>query len=107
VELARLADAEGRPTYRYAIHDKKGRLLETSADLDGAERPDSKAAMELLIDYLGKAAKALGDEISPARSRNLELFGWETTEWAHQNAEALEIGALELGLSAVTEGLTF
>src|SRR5664279_5546636 len=109
VELARLADAEGRPTYRYAIHDKKGRLLEPRADLDGAElRPSNEAAMSSLLEFLGAAAKALGEkETSATRSRNLELFGWEVTEWAYQNAEPLEMAQLELGLSAVTEGMRF
>jgi hypothetical protein len=103
VELARLADAEGRPTYRYAIHDSKGRLLETRADLDGPDRPSNETAMDLLISHLGKAARALSEvQAGGPRSKHLDLFTWPVIEFAHDSAEALEIAQLELGLSAVT-----
>lgn len=101
VELARLADAEGRPTYRYAIHDKRGRLLETSADLDGPDRPSNETAMDLLISHLGKAARALSDvQAGGPRSKHLDLFTWPVIEFAHDSAEALEIAALEIGLAS-------
>jgi hypothetical protein len=69
-------------------------------------RPSNEAAMSSLLEFLGAAAKALGEkEASATRSRNLELFGWETTEWAHQNAEPLEMAQLEIGLSSLTGAL--
>src|SRR5664279_1050971 len=108
VELARLADAEGRPTYRYSIHDKRGRLLETRADLDGPDRPSNETAMDLLISHLGKAARALSDvQAGRPRSKHLDLFTWPVIEFAHNAAEALEIAQLEMGMSSLSEGMTF
>ena len=60
VELAQLADEEGRPAYRYRVADESAGIDYEATDLrlDATNRPDNAAAAKALLQFLGATSEA-------------------------------------------------
>jgi hypothetical protein len=60
VELAQLADEEGRPAYRYRVADESAGIDYEATDLrlDATNRPDNAAAAKALLQFSGATSEA-------------------------------------------------
>jgi hypothetical protein len=101
VELAQLADAEGRPAYRYRVTDEGAGVDYEAADLrlDAGKRPDNATAAKALLQFLGATSEAflVGHELEA------DAFP-EEDFWAHQRAGEITMAQLGLGGSGLEAG---
>jgi hypothetical protein len=99
VELARVADGEGRAVYRFHIEDHAGGIDHQGADLHlGARlRPDNVSAAKTLLSNLQRAAEAWETELEGGiDSEALDRWPEHVCDWAYENAEAIEMAQVEL-----------
>jgi hypothetical protein len=99
VELAQLADEEGRPAYRYRVTDETAGIDYEAADLRLGvnHRPDNAKAARSLLAFLGATSEAflVGHELEA------DAFPEEVNFWSHQMSD--EILAAQLGLGSGLE----
>jgi hypothetical protein len=102
VELAQLADSEGRPAYRYQVTDESAGIDFEAADLRLGvnHRPDNAKAAKSLLSFLGATSEAflVGHELEA------DAFPEEVNFWAHQMSDQITMAQLGLGGSGLEAG---
>jgi hypothetical protein len=95
VELALLADEEGRPAYRYRITDDSAGIDYEATDLrlDRNDRPDNAKAAKSLLSFLGATSEAflVGHELKA------DAFPEEVNFWSHQINNEILAAQIDLG----------
>jgi hypothetical protein len=102
VELAQVADAEGRPAYRYRVTDDAAGIDYEATDLrlDASQRPDNAAAAKSLLQFLG----ATSDAFLVGHDLKADAFPEEVNFWAHQGADEITMAQLDLGGGGLEAG---
>jgi hypothetical protein len=102
VELAQLADSDGRPAYRYRVTDESAGIDYEATDLrlDASNRPDNATAAKALLQFLGATSEAflVGHDLEA------DAFPEEVNCWAHQRADEITMAQLGLGGSGLEAG---
>jgi len=95
VELAQLADAEGRPAYRYRVTDEAAGIDYEAADLrlDASNRPDNATAAKALLQFLGATSEAflVGHDLEA------DAFPEEINWWSHEHSTEILTAQIDLG----------
>jgi hypothetical protein len=95
VELAQLADEEGRPAYRYRVTDETAGIDYEATDLrlDASNRPDNAAAAKALLQFLGATSEAflVGHELEA------DAFPEDVNWWSHQMNNEILAAQIDLG----------
>jgi hypothetical protein len=95
VELAQLADEEGRPAYKYKITDDSAGIDYEATDLrlGVSHRPDNAKAAKSLLQFLGATSEAflVGHDLEA------DAFPEEVNFWSHQMGDAILVAQIDLG----------
>jgi hypothetical protein len=95
VELAQLADEEGRPAYRYRVKDEAAGIDYEATDLrlDASNRPDNATAARSLLAFLGASSEAflVGHELEA------DAFPEDVNFWSHQMSDQILVAQIDLG----------
>jgi hypothetical protein len=95
VELAQLADQEGRPAYRYRVTDESAGIDYEAADLrlDASLRPDNATAAKSLLAFLGATSEAF----LVGHALEADAFPEDVNFWSHQKSAEILMAQLGLG----------
>jgi hypothetical protein len=95
VELAQLADEDGRPAYRYRVTDEAAGIDYEATDLrlDASNRPDNATAAKALLQFLGATSEAflVGHDLEA------DAFPEEVNFWIHQMSDQILAAQIDLG----------
>jgi hypothetical protein len=95
VELALLADEEGRAAYKYKITDDSAGIDYEASDLrlDASNRPDNATAAKALLQCLGATSEAflVGHDLEA------DAFPEEVNWWSHQMNNEILAAQIDLG----------
>jgi hypothetical protein len=97
VDLASLADSEGRPTYSYRVTDSELGVDHKGADIrrSVSHKPDSRKAADSLLSFLTAAGEAHETGMDGRSSDNSDLFPRDIAIWAYVSRDEIATAQME------------